>query len=587
MKKDATIPFAFPVKGVDQNWARHDQPQLTTPDMRNVVIFDRFQRARGAQRPGTRKLWTTPLGDSLSGLYMPARICGSGAFAGFHVAQDEITYTAGRYDFRYEGDGLCYYVLESDTATRSVDNVATIRTASTGCDDPACGGGTNPPTYRQVRFCTTGELAPLWINTANVATTPFYFRFHGDNGRYRVDGDEPTTISPTGFVAVNITAITDCDDLTGGGACTGCGTFSWDTGTRFEHVQGGSVNFAETSPPFTVCTTGHTHIGFVGESDDITVLIHADDAVTQTYTGTAGDAVTISIPADAIIFRNTEGFLIADDAPGYPATVEKTITDGTNSHVFDAGTALNNGTGSVADMDGSGFVTRSWGFPVTVAELTSKGWIDPDGTARLKLVHIVSGNGFTTVTSINCDGATYIQGLRCGGGIKYVLLSSIAAFPYYFTEDGNCYEVLDTNTTSADPDPGDIAASPVEETDCTEYLVTPDITVGTESQFVGGASLAAGSYRVRYVEGAMKLAADQDWVLGYADYRITHSGGTEIAAPGTDTGYPTQADLEAGEAGQSVAFTHAGGTIGIRLVDSPYVDNVPGSPNPTFCLEAL
>jgi hypothetical protein len=179
-----------------------------------------------------------------------------------------------------------------------------------------------------------------------------------------------------------------------------CSSFSWATGTTYEPLQGGDNDFRSFSPTGTVDTSGKTAIRFNGSSDDIVVLIHSSDTVTQTYSGVEGDPVTVTLPAEYILIRDSYpyGYIIA----GTGFSCEKTVTDGTLTHTFPAGSPSLAGTGHVQDMEASGFETRAWGDPITVAELTAKGWLS-GGVFSFKVVHIVSGSGFANVTSVTCQ----------------------------------------------------------------------------------------------------------------------------------------------------------------------------------------
>lgn len=63
------VELAFPVKGIDKNWANSDQPPLTSPDMENVRPYGNAEaRLRGGQRPGLDK-WGD--GDQVAGAGNP------------------------------------------------------------------------------------------------------------------------------------------------------------------------------------------------------------------------------------------------------------------------------------------------------------------------------------------------------------------------------------------------------------------------------------------------------------------------------------------------------------------------------------
>lgn len=56
------VPLHFPVKGVNLNWARSAQPDLTTPDALNVMPYDLSNRNRGGQRSGILQSGTNFIG---------------------------------------------------------------------------------------------------------------------------------------------------------------------------------------------------------------------------------------------------------------------------------------------------------------------------------------------------------------------------------------------------------------------------------------------------------------------------------------------------------------------------------------------
>lgn len=66
MPADKTIEWAFPVKGWHTVAPRAKQPPMTSPDLLNVMPFDRTGRARGGSRPGLSKALAGYLGDGAS-----------------------------------------------------------------------------------------------------------------------------------------------------------------------------------------------------------------------------------------------------------------------------------------------------------------------------------------------------------------------------------------------------------------------------------------------------------------------------------------------------------------------------------------
>lgn len=104
--------------------------------------------------------------------------------------------------------------------------------------------------------------------------------------------------------------------------------------------------------------------------------------------------------------------------------------------------------------------------------------------------------------------------------------------------------------------------------------------------FNGGASLAAGRYAIRYLDGCMKFAPDQGWTIhAYEDGRSAWwlVGATSslplLMPPGTvgwspsNGAFSTFADcVAANRALSPKEFDFAGGVLGIWLRDTPYSD---------------
>jgi len=120
--------------------------------------------------------------------------------------------------------------------------------------------------------------------------------------------------------------------------------------------------------------------------------------------------------------------------------------------------------------------------------------------------------------------------------------------------------------------------------------VIPDIFSSTVTFWNGGVAVPAGTYRVSYTTGAMEYAMCfpiQCWAVNTAGagFHVKYNGGAgDVLFPASTQDFPTEPPVYAENAGKYVEFTHTGGTIGIVLVDSPFGDNVAGTPNPTFKL---
>lgn len=122
--------------------------------------------------------------------------------------------------------------------------------------------------------------------------------------------------------------------------------------------------------------------------------------------------------------------------------------------------------------------------------------------------------------------------------------------------------------------------------------VLPDVFSSAVATWNSGMPLPAGTYRISYVTGAMMYAncIPPCWSVNTvgAGFHVKYDGGAgDVLFPGSTTGRLTEPETYADNAGIFIDVVHAGGTIGITLVDAPYGDNVAGSPTPTFNLMRL
>lgn len=236
--KIVTIPVPFPLKGWDTNWARHDQPQLTTPGAQNVLPYDLDGRARGAKRGGFQILTGAAVG-TVAATYRPVRVCADDTFASLYFFD---TAAIPSYPFSFQYGGICYYITDNDEAVESFSG-AIIPTNSitvvASCEASVCSENpTDPPppppdaTYKIVRTCDTG-LATGWkIAVADIPDTSaiYYIKRAGDNKCYKVlPGDPESTTAGTSVGTV--AASTGCNDP----ACTGSG--GTDTDVYYELVR--------------------------------------------------------------------------------------------------------------------------------------------------------------------------------------------------------------------------------------------------------------------------------------------------------------------------------------------------------------
>lgn len=165
---------------------------------------------------------------------------------------------------------------------------------------------------------------------------------------------------------------------------------------NYIYSQSSITTFLNESPPGSVCTTNKSIIKFNGSSDDIAILIHQDDTVTQDHTGVTDDPVIITIPNNHFIFNDTSGHVIGN-------SVEKTFETEDISYTFEESlTSDTVNEGHVSDMIPDGFNVINWGDPISVETLARLKWIDSDGTFRFKFFFVPSGIGFVQVTGVTC-----------------------------------------------------------------------------------------------------------------------------------------------------------------------------------------
>lgn len=123
-----------------------------------------------------------------------------------------------------------------------------------------------------------------------------------------------------------------------------------------------------------------------------------------------------------------------------------------------------------------------------------------------------------------------------------------------------------------------------------EDKVTPNPNTGVYSYFGYGKSYAAGTYKVRYLRGALRYSPSSGWEIKAASstfWVITNVTETIVTLTLWDP--PAQSyqyQAEALTAGEEYSFAHAGGPIGMKLAAAAatYPLIIPGNPAPQFQL---
>lgn len=155
----------------------------------------------------------------------------------------------------------------------------------------------------------------------------------------------------------------------------------------------------------------------------------------------------------------------------------------------------------------------------------------------------------------------------------------------------------------SDPDAGPADGCVLGQVSSTATTSNLDL-FGTPAYFNGGQPVAAGTYRISYVDGCMKYGGGQGWTVNaYVAnqscwYVIGASTNERIVVPPGTVGYAVgsgaYADFEDCVAASlqvpPVEFTLAQPTpLGVWLLDSPYGDNMAGldNRNPTWQLSVV
>ena len=151
MAKIQHINLQFPLKGLVKTTAYATQPKLTSPDVKNVRVFDNnAERARGGQRPGTKKYTTQLFTGESTGKTFQALGHGvevSSATSGYERSPVFFCVVSGTV-----------YASNSNTSLVAVDTVASSTSASmrsdttdvrfvVASDDGQGIGGTAPVRY--------------------------------------------------------------------------------------------------------------------------------------------------------------------------------------------------------------------------------------------------------------------------------------------------------------------------------------------------------------------------------------------------------------------------------------------------------
>jgi hypothetical protein len=127
----------------------------------------------------------------------------------------------------------------------------------------------------------------------------------------------------------------------------------------------------------------------------------------------------------------------------------------------------------------------------------------------------------------------------------------------------------------------------------TEWLIVQDVLLENDKYFNSSANFDAGDYRITYVRGAFIYIADYfgspGWATGIGGLYAFWNDGATTQNISQNAGYVDQPSAEAPwlASPPTINFTHTSGKIGMHFEDVNYLDNVDGSPNPTWRLQKL
>ena len=236
---------------------------------------------------------------------------------------------------------------------------------------------------------------------------------------------------------------------------------------------------------------------------------------------------------------------------------------------------------SVGGLAGGGLIVITYAPPPTISVTTLANATPCGGAASV----LLSWSGVSDADSYNVYRSTI-------SGSGYVLMGNTSSLSYTDTppSPANAYYYVVTSVLAglSSAYSNQVAANVLAN------AVTPFITSNAISYFNSGAPYSPGMYCITYLVGAYGLGQNGLWTINQdidrgnggvsLAYKIT-DGFATIDGPGNYDSYGSQAGCQSANVAKVVYFYHAYSTpIGMYLNDSNYVDNIAGSPNPTFLI---
>jgi hypothetical protein len=131
-------------------------------------------------------------------------------------------------------------------------------------------------------------------------------------------------------------------------------------------------------------------------------MIKPGEIVSATGSAAANSTIAFTLPTNAIVIANTEGYFCNNVTPFTNSTASKVINLGSYSLTIPLGNDSNNRTGSCADFP-VGFNVQDLSFGIFKTLLQTNGFITTNNIFRCKFAHIITGIGHCYLRNVCCS----------------------------------------------------------------------------------------------------------------------------------------------------------------------------------------